>query len=109
MERHGGRGGIRDRGLLESAAVPEASFGGALLHPSLFSMAAAYAYHIAENQPFIDGNKRAGLAAALVFLELNGVSINDPRGSLYGAMMDIAARKMTKEGLANLLERLAGG
>ena len=98
----------RDRGLLESAmAVPEASFGGAFLHPTLYSMAAAYAYHIAENQPFVDGNKRAALGAALVFLELNGVSIDDPKGRLYDAMMAIAARKLDKDGLANLLERLA--
>lgn len=108
IERHGGSQGIRDRGLLESAlAVCEASFGGEFLHPSLFFMAAAYAYHIAENQPFIDGNKRAALGAALVFLEMNDVSIDDPKGRLYDAMMAIAARKMSKEELGNLLERLA--
>lgn len=108
IERHGGRQGIRDRGLLESAlAVPETSFGGELLHPSLFSMAAAYAYHIAENQPFSDGNKRAALGAALVFLEMNGVSIDDPKGRLYDAMMAIAAHKMSKDELGALLERLA--
>lgn len=108
IERHGGKPGVRDRGLLESAlAVPEASFGGEFLHPSLFSMAAAYAFHLAENQPFIDGNKRAALGAALVFLEINGVSIEDPKGGLYDAMMAIAARKMTKEGLSALLARLS--
>jgi death-on-curing protein len=100
--------GIRDRGLLESAlAVPEASFGGEFLHPALFTMAAAYAYHIAENQPFIDGNKRAALGAALVFLDMNGIAIDDPKSRLYYAMMDIAARKMSKEGLSVLLEQLS--
>lgn len=108
IERHGGNPGIRDRGLLESAlAVPEASFGGEFLHPTLFSMAAAYACHIAENQPFVDGNKRAALGAALVFLDMNGVSIDDPKGSLYDAMMAIATRRMSKDGLGALLERLA--
>jgi death-on-curing protein len=108
IERYGGGLGIRDRGLLESAvAVPEASFGGERLHPSLFEMAAAYAYHIAQNQPFVDGNKRAALGAALVFLEMNGVSIGDPKGLLYDAMMDIASRKMTKEELGALLAGLA--
>lgn len=107
LERHGGRPGLRDRGLLESAlAVPQSSFGGEFLHPSLFAMAAAYAYHVAENQPFIDGNKRAALGAALVFLDVNGISIDDPKGRLYDAMMDIAAHKMSKEELGALFELL---
>ncbi len=59
IERHGGNPSIRDLRFLESGlAVPESSFGGDFLHRSLFAMAAAYAYHIAENQPFVDGNKR---------------------------------------------------
>ena len=70
-------------------------------------MAAAYAYHLAENQPFVDGNKRTGLAAALVFLALNDIEIEDPKGRLYGAMMDISARKLSKEGFAALLSALA--
>lgn len=108
IERHGGRPGLRDRGLLESAlAVPQSSFGGEFLHPSLFAMAAAYAFHVAENQPFIDGNKRAALGAALVFLGMNGVSIEDPKGRLYDAMMEIAVRKMSKEEMGALLERLS--
>lgn len=107
IERHGGSLGVRDRGLLESAlAVPEASFGGEYLHPSLYLMAAAYAYHIAENQPFIDGNKRTALGSALVFLEINDIEIDDPNGSLYDAMMATAARKMTKDKLGAILERL---
>jgi death-on-curing protein len=103
-EHYGGDLTLRDRGLLESAlAMPESSFGGEFLHPTLFAMAAAYAYHIAENQPFLDGNKRTGLAAALVFLAINGVEIKDPKGRLYEAMMDVAARKLSKDGLAALL------
>ena len=109
-ENYGGDFALRDRGLLESAlAMPESSFGGEFLHSTFFAMAAAYAYHIAENQPFVDGNKRTGLAAALVFLALNGVEIEDPKGRLYKAMMDIAARKLSKEGLAALLGELAKG
>ena len=108
IELFGGSHGIRDHGLLESAlAMPESSFGGEFLHPTLFAMAAAYAYHIAENQPFIDGNKRAALGAALVFLELNKISINDRKGRLYEAMMAIAARQMSKDGLAFLFADLA--
>jgi death on curing protein len=79
LERFGGSAGIRDRGLLESAvAVPQSTFEGKYLHRSLFEMAAAYALHIAESQPFVDGNKRTGLGTALVFLKLNGVDVNDP-------------------------------
>ena len=108
IERYGGDPTLRDRGLLESAlAVPESSFGGEFLHPTLFAMAAAYAYHIAENQPFVDGNKRTGLAAALVFLAINGIEIEDIDGRLYQAMMDVAAHKLSKEGLAALLGKLA--
>ncbi len=107
-ENYGGDPTLRDRGLLESAlAMPQSTFDGEFLHKTLFDMAAAYAYHIAENQPFVDGNKRTGLAAALVFLALNNVEIEDPKGRLYGAMMDISARKLSKEGYAALLRELA--
>ena len=51
-------------------------FGGQYLHAGLFEMAAAYLYHIVRNHPFIDGNKRVGLEAALVFLEINDLSLN---------------------------------
>jgi death-on-curing protein len=100
----GGSPGIRDRGLLESAvAQPLASFGGEFVHGDLFAMAAAYAFHIAENQPFVDGNKRTALDAALVFLHLNGFSVEDPFDGLYDAMIAIAERRLDKEGLADLL------
>jgi death on curing protein len=109
LERFGGSAGLRDRGLLESAvATPQAGFGGEYLHPTLFDMAAAYAFHIAESQPFVDGNKRAGLGAALVFLRLNDIDIEDPDDRLYDAMMAVASRKLDKSGLAALLRELAG-
>ncbi len=107
LARFGGQSGTRDFGLLDSAlATPQASFGGNYLHSGIFEMAAAYAYHIAENQPFIDGNKRAALGAALIFLKLNGLGLNDPRGQLYPAMMKIATHQMTKLELAHLLRQL---
>ena len=98
-----GRPGIRDQGLLESAVgMPQASFGGEFLHADLFTMAAAYAFHIAQNQAFVDGNKRAGLLSALVFLDMNGIVIGDPECRLYQAMIDIAEKTMDKSGLAEL-------
>jgi death on curing protein len=108
IERYGGSTGIRDRGLLESAiAMPQASFGGEFMHQGLFAMASAYAFHIAENQPFVDGNKRTALAAALVFLDWHEVEIDDPNDELYKAMIHLAEKKLDKAGIARLFEKLA--
>jgi len=99
--------GLRDAGLLESAvSMPRASAGGEFAHEDLFAMAAAYAFHIAQNQPFVDGNKRTGLLAAIVFLDLNGIAIVDPEGRLYEAMIAIAERRLDKAALAGLLLEL---
>lgn len=79
IEAYGGSHGVRDEGSLESAVnQAQAGFGGDHLHEFPFGMASAYAFHIAQNQPFVDGNKRAALAAALVFLELNGCEAATP-------------------------------
>lgn len=108
LARYGGAAGIRDAALLESAvAMPRASAGGAFAHEDLFAMAAAYAFHIAQNQPFVDGNKRTGLLAAIVFLELNGQTVGDPEGRLYEAMIAIAERRYDKKSLGTLLRELA--
>ncbi len=69
-------------------------------------MASAYAFHIAENQPFFDGNKRTALAACLVFLDLNGFEVLDPEMRLYTAMISFANKEMDKYDLANLIEEL---
>jgi death on curing protein len=107
IHRYGGQAGVRDLGLLESAlAQPEASFAGAWLHKDHYEMAAAYAYHLCQNHPFIDGNKRTALAAALVFLELNDISILDPRGRLKNAMFGIASGKKSKTAFVKLLRKL---
>ena len=72
IEDQGGDPGIRDRSLLESAvATPAQQFGGQYLHPDIPSMAAAYAFHICRNHPFVDGNKRAATAAMIAFLSDN--------------------------------------
>jgi death on curing protein len=108
IEAFGGTHGIRDQGLLESAlGMPRATFGGQFVHESHFAMAAAYAFHIAENQPFLDGNKRTGLGAALVFLRINGYRVVDPEETLYEAMIAIAEHRMDKAGLAEVLRKLA--
>ncbi len=95
ITRYGGSDGVRDINLLSSAvAVPYASFSGSFLHADVYEMAAAYAFHICQNHPFVDGNKRTALASALVFLELNDISILDPAGKLYHAMISIASGKL---------------
>jgi death-on-curing protein len=108
LERYGGLPGVRDAGALEAAVeMARATYDGEYLHGDLFSMAAAYAFHIAESQAFVDGNKRAGLNAALVFLLMNGWQAPDPDGRLYDAMIAIAVRSLDKAGLAELLQALA--
>ena len=108
LEAYGGISGIRDEGLLESAVMTaQASFGGEYLHADLFEMAAAYAFHIAENQPFLDGNKRTALVSALVFLDINGFVVLDAEMKLYDAMTAIANRQMNKYDLAELLQQLS--
>jgi death on curing protein len=107
LAAYGGAAGVRDLGLLESSvAMPRASFGETYLHEDLAHMAAAYAFHIAQYQPFLDGNKRTELVAALVFLDLNGIIVLDPQEKLYDAMIAIAERRMGKDGLAELLREL---
>jgi death-on-curing protein len=101
LAEHGGQEGIRDQGLLESAiAMAQASFGGEYLHEDVFAMAAAYAFHIAQNQSFVDGNKRTALACAIVFLAINGVRLWPGGIALYTPMIAIAERRMDKAGLA---------
>lgn len=108
IQAFGGALGLRSAGLLESAvAVVQAGFDGTWLHRDTFEMAAGYAFHIAENQPFVDGNKRAALASALTFLLVNGVDVDDPRERLYDAMIALSSRQLDKFGLAALLRELA--
>lgn len=108
LEAYGGAIGIREQSLLESALMtPQASFGGELVHNGVFELAAAYAFHIAENQPFVDGNKRTALAAALVFLDWNHIEISDPNEELYDAMIGLAKKTLDKTGLAKLFQKLS--
>ncbi len=107
IHRYGGEIGLRDIRLLESAiAQPEASFGGEWLHSDIYQMAAAYAFHICMNHPFFDGNKRAALASALVFLELNGVSIQDSKGKLKDLMLKMADGRLMKKDFSEILADL---
>jgi death-on-curing protein len=102
LKRYGGRGGIRDKNLLHSAvSQPQQTFGGQLLYKSIPEMAAVYAYHLAENQPFIDGNKRTAFVASAVFLRLNGFKLIASNDEVYQLFIDLANKKFAKNNLVD--------
>ena len=108
LTRYGGAVGLRDRALLESAvAQPMASFGGEWLHPDLWMMAAAYLFHLVQNHPFVDGNKRTGLLTALVFLALNGIVIDQATPALYDLTVAVAEGRLDKPAIAAALQQAA--
>ncbi len=88
-------------------AQPQASFGGTYAHNGLFAMAAAYLFHIVSNHPFVDGNKRAGLLAAQVFLDINGVTLEHDSEAFYTLTMGVAEGRIDKSAVAAELERIA--
>jgi death-on-curing protein len=104
IERYGGSVGVRDLGLLESAvAAPEASFDGRYLHATLPEMAAAYLFHIAQNHPFVDGNKRAAAAAMIMFVYLNDLDLTCDEDDLYELTSGIASGAKSKADAAVFL------
>ncbi len=101
IDRYGGASGVRDWGLLRSAiAMPAATFGGAFLHPDLIEMAAAYLFHLVQNHPFVDGNKRAGAVAAGVFLALNGGRLDAEEDEFAELVLSVASGEFTKSDVA---------
>jgi death-on-curing protein len=101
IERYGGSTGIRDVGLLQSAvAMPQASFGGEFLHKDLYEMAAAYLFHVVQNHPFIDGNKRTGAASAIIFLEMNGIEVDADEDGLIAITLSVATGQAGKKEIA---------
>ena len=106
IRNYDGEYGVRDIKLLSSAIyMPESSFGGEYLHKTVPAMAAAYAYHLCQNHPFIDGNKRAALASSLVFLDINGYELNCEDEMLYNKIMDLAKGEIRKEEIINFYEK----
>jgi death-on-curing protein len=106
IKNYGGIYGIRDINLLNSAIyMPEANFGERYLHETIPAMAAAYAFHICQNHPFIDGNKRVALASSLVFLYINGYEFDCKDEILYNKILDMAKGEITKEDLISFYEK----
>lgn len=104
LAEHGGLDGVRDPGAVESALASAKNtwyYGAGDLH----DVGAAYAYHLAESQAFLDGNKRTAIASALTFLLSNGCRDAADDGVLYDAMIAIGTHRMNKAGLADVLRR----
>ncbi len=106
IKNFGGSPGLRDVNLLKSAlSMPSATFGGTFLHPSIHEMAAAYLFHLVQNHPFVDGNKRVGAMAGLVFLELNGYEFTAEPDDFTAMVLRVAQGMMLKPEIAIYLRR----
>ncbi len=108
IERYGGKPGIRDIELLQSAvAMPAAGHAADYLHSDIYEMAAAYLFHIIRNHPFVDGNKRTGAVAAVVFLMMNGIELHAAEDSFDGMVRSVAEGKMDKAKAASFFRKHA--
>lgn len=107
IERYGGTESARDVRLLQSAvAMPQMAYGGEYLHADIVEMAAAYLYHIVQNHPFLDGNKRTGAAAAIVFLAINGIEIEADEDGLVDLTLSVACGQSGKTEIAEFFRAL---
>lgn len=105
----GGSHGVRDHGLLDAAvAMPRQQFGGNYLHEDLTAMAAAYLFHLAQNHPFVDGNKRAAVMAALTFLHVNGSEQLPAPQALEITTLQVAAGELSKDALTQWMRAQIG-
>ena len=105
LEQSGGTAGVRDEGALDSAlAQPEMSFGGQDLYPKLVDKAAALAYSLIQNHPFIDGNKRVGHAAMEIILVLNGYEVEAGVDEQEALILSVASSELSREAFARWLE-----
>ena len=108
IKRYGGHPGIRDVGILKSAiALPSATFDGNYLHTNIYEMAAAYLFHIIRNHPFVDGNKRTGAVASVVFLMLNGIDFRADDDDFEKMVLLTAEGKADKATIARFYENNA--
>ena len=103
LARHGGKVGIRDEGMLDSAlSRPVNLFN--YRNPSLYELAASSGFGLIKNHPFIDGNKRIGFATAVLFLELNGKRFVASEVDAVLKTLAVAAGEMNEGALANWFE-----
>lgn len=105
IRNFGGKPGIRDFALLNSAInIPQSTFSGKFLCINVYEMAAAYLFHLTKNHPFFDGNKRVGVLAAIVFLEINSYIIDFNPGELRDLGLAVACSKISKKEISEILK-----
>jgi death-on-curing protein len=107
LAEHGGSAGVRDQGLLESAMARPRQIYAYADDPTLAQLAAAYAFGVARNHPFVDGNKRTAWVVCAVFLELNGKRVTAAQADVVEAMLAVASGAIKEEEFAFWLERNA--
>lgn len=106
IERYGGSPGVRDMNLLHSAlAMPATGFAGQYVHSDIAEMAAAYLFHLVRNHPFVDGNKRVGAVAAIVFLFINGYIFEVNENGFEDLVLKISEGKREKSEIADFIRK----
>lgn len=106
IAEHGGKDGLRDIGMLRSAlARPQNVFAYVATEPTLARLAAEYAFGIARNHPFADGNKRTAYLAARAFLLLNGADLNATKEDKYRVIYSLAEGTLSLENLIDWFEK----
>ena len=107
IRHEGGLAGVRDLDLLVSAVMmPQQQFGGTYLHDGVTEMAAAYLYHICQNHPFHDGNKRAAALSALVFLDANALTCLPEPEDLERITLSVASSETDKKQLTEWMRKV---
>jgi death-on-curing protein len=105
LKNFGGLSGIRDKNLLLSALeMPKIAFGNKKMYPSIFGKTAAYLYHLVQNHPFNDGNKRTAYVVVLVFLEINHATIKFEINDLEQIVLTTANGKLNKTQLIHFFK-----
>src|SRR5271168_3056891 len=107
LSEHGGSNGIRDETLLDSALAKPLNVFDYADEPDIFRLAASYAFGIARNDAFIDGNKRTSLVVSITFLDRNGWDIVAPKDEVYFTFLYLAEGSLSEEQLADWFRKHA--
>ena len=109
LAQFGGLQGVRDENLFASAVLaPQSTFGGKSPYADIIEIAAAYLFYLCRNHPFLDGNKRTAMMAAIVFLRLNGIEPAPDSNAWEELMLDVAASKLDRDTTTRRLRKLVG-
>ncbi len=102
LRQFGGLQGVRDENLLASAVLtPQSTFGGKSPYADLVEIAAAYLFYLCRNHPFLDGNKRTAMMAAIIFLRLNGIEPAPDSERWEELILDLAGSELDRDQTAN--------